>query len=279
MTRFARSQFFTVIAFVSVFAGLQASAQTEMDRRNTEVVQSVYLRTLSTPPSAALVSDAQTAFDLAMRSYGATDGRTADMAVNLGRALNHTTQHQAAVPLLESALSIYAEEGTGTELRAAIAEYQLGVALQGAGNADGAVQAYTKALAVLEPSFLRLSAETGFVVEALRIAGGEDAVRAAQAQARNAAAAPRQQPKPTLSIPPIYPPDESLASVDGWVLLDYRLWPDGSVRDVYVLAASPESVFDISAAMALMQWQFEPQVNPATNSAGHYQLNVAFNTP
>lgn len=264
-----------LIAIATPLSAVTANAQTEIERRNSDVVQDVYLRTLSTPPSTALVSDAQTAFDLAMRTYGATDGRTADMAVNLGRALNHTDQNQAAVPLLESALSIYADGGADNRLRAAVAQYELGVALHGAGNSEAAVEAYTQAFGVLEPTFRRLSAETGFVVDALRAAGGEEAVRAARAQAQGATSVSGAQPKPTLSIPPIYPPDESLASVDGWVLLDYRLWPDGSVRDVYVLAGSPDSVFDISAAMALLQWRFEPQANPA----GHYQLNVAFQAP
>lgn len=262
-----------LIAIASLCSALTVSAQTEMEQRNTDVVQSVYLRTLSVTPSAALVRDAQTAFDLAMRSYGATDGRTADMAVNLGRALNGTAQHKAAVPLLESALSIYADGGEDARLRAAVAQYELGVALAGAGDASAAVGSYTKAFMVLEPTFRRLSADTEFLRDGLRAAGGDEAVRAAESQARGATSVSGSQPKATLSLPPIYPPDESIASVDGWVLLDYRLWPDGSVRDVYVLAASPESVFDISAAMAMMQWRFEPQ----SDSSAHYQLNIAFN--
>jgi len=249
-----------------------ALAQTEMEQRNTDVVQSVYLRTLSVTPSAAQVSDAETAFDLAMSGYGATDGRTADMAVNLGRALNGTQQYQAAVPLLESALSIYADLGNDARMRAAVGRYELGVARIGTGDNAAAVEALTSAFADLEPTFRRLSADTGFIREALSAAGGTEAVRAAEAEAAQAAPLTSSQPKATLSIPPIYPPDESLTSVDGWVLLDYRLWPNGSVRDVYVLAASPQSVFDISAAMALMQWRFEPQ----TNASAHYQLNVAF---
>lgn len=271
--------FLGLLIAISLMSGSQisfaqsATSPAEMERRNTEVVQSVYLRTLSVAPSTALVRDAQTAFDLAMRSYGATDGRTADMAVNLGRALNGTQQHQAAVPLLESALSIYSDLGSTAKLRAAVAQYELGLALNGTGESNAAVDYYTKALVVLEPTFRRLSAETGFIIDALRSAGGDGAVRAAQDQARNAESVSGAQPKATLSIPPIYPPDESLAAVNGWVLLDYRLWSDGSMRDVFVLAASPENVFDISAAMALMQWRFEPQAD----STAHHQLNVAFN--
>lgn len=263
---------FIALSFTSLAAS-PGFSQSETDQRNTDVVQSVYLRTLSVAPSAALVSNAQMAFDLAVRSYGATDSRTADMAVNLGRALNGTGQNEAAVPLLESALSIYDEDGDQSKLRSALAHYQLGVAHSGTGNADAAVAALTTAYAVLEPNVRRLSADTAFVRQALQAAGGSSAVSAAEAAAARATPMITTPPKPTLQIPPIYPPDESAGSIDGWVLLDYRLWPDGSVRDVYVLAASPENVFDISAAMALQQWRFESP----SDANQHHQLSVAFN--
>ena len=60
-------------------------------------------------PSTGLVREAQSALDLAERSYGATDGPTADMAVNLGHGLNDAEQYDVAVSVLQSALSIYDE--------------------------------------------------------------------------------------------------------------------------------------------------------------------------
>ena len=91
-----------------------------MERRNTEVVQSVCLRTLSVAPSTGLVREAQSALDLAERSYGATDGRTPDMAVNLGRGLNDAEEYDVAVSVLQSALSIYDETGGDTNLRTVV---------------------------------------------------------------------------------------------------------------------------------------------------------------
>jgi hypothetical protein len=91
-----------------------------MERRNTEVVQSVCLRTLSVAPSTGLVREAQSALDLAERSYGATDVRTADMAVNLGRGLNDAEEYGVAVSVLQSALSIYDETGGDTSLRTVV---------------------------------------------------------------------------------------------------------------------------------------------------------------
>lgn len=261
-------------AFLFMGASVNPSiAQSDAEQRNTDVVQSVYLRTLSVDPSANLVSNAQMAFDLAVRSYGATNSRTADMAVNLGRALNGTGQNEASIPLLESALSIYEDGSDDADLRSAIAHYELGIAHAGSGDSAAAITSLTQAYANLAPTFKRLSADTTYIRDALLAVGGQEAVRSAEEKAASAAPITRTQPKPKLQIPPIYPPDESASGIDGWVLLDYRLWPDGRVRDVYVLAASPQNVFDISAAMALMQWQFEA---PSTPNA-HNQLNVAFN--
>jgi hypothetical protein len=249
-----------------------AFAQSEMDRRNTAVVQSVYLRTLSVAPSDALVREAQSALDLAERSYGATDGRTADMAVNLGRALNGTSQCATAIPVLQSALSIYTEKSGGTGLRTAMAQYELGRSHVGAGNTEAAISALTDAYSTIEPTFRNLSTDVGFIRNALLMAGGTNAVNAAEIKARGIAApAPPAQPKATVRIPPVYPPDAPGGK--GWVLLDYRLWPDGAVRDVVVLAADPPVVFDISAVMALSNWRFEP----TNDTASHHQLSIVFN--
>ena len=172
----------------SLFVTGASQAQSDMDRRNTEVVQSVYLRTLSVAPSDDLVREAQNALDLAVRSYGATASRTADMAVVLGRALNGTGQSDAAVSALESALSIYDESASDTRLRTAIARYELGRAQIGVGNNEAAVTTLTEAYTLIEPLFRNLAADTDFIREALRAAGGESAVSAAVQRARNATA-------------------------------------------------------------------------------------------
>ena len=257
--------------FTGLFMAGENLAQSDMDRRNTEVVQSVYLRTLSVAPSDDLVREAQNALDLAVRSYGATASRTADMAVVLGRALNGTGQFDAAVSALESALSIYGDTNSDTRLRTAIARYELGRAQAGVGDNASAVSTLTEAYTVIEPLFRNLAADAVFIRDALRTAGGESAVNAAVQRARNATAPViSPQPEAVVRVPPIFPPDVSINK--GWVLLDFRLWPDGTVRDVVVLAADPPTVFDISAAMALSFWQFEP----TANSGAHHQLSIAF---
>lgn len=269
LTRLTRSISAAALMCVTVLSG--AVAQSDAERRDTASVQQVYFRTLSTPASVSVVGDAQLALDLAIGAFGATAGRTADMALNLGRALNATQQFDAALSTLNSAKSIYEDLGADATLRAAVTDYEIGVALMGTGDMDGATKVLTEAYAMLAPTFAQLSADADYVRAALQMAGGPDAVAAARqiASARAAVSAP--QPKTTLRVPPIYPPDAP-DSEPGWVLLDYRVWPDGSVRDVFVLAGKPEGVFDISAAMALTLWRFEPSIDPTR----HYQLNVAF---
>ncbi len=245
-----------------------ARAQSDAERSATADIQQAYFRTLSAPPSQYLVDDAQRAFDMTMAAYGATAGRTADMAVNLGRALNATQQYDAAASALESAVTIYRDQGSDAVLRRAVAQYELGVALMGQGDMTRASAALTDAYSVLQPTFSTLSADANNVRAALEMAGGADAIAAARQ-----AASPvpdTRQPEPAVKIPPVYPPDAG--NVGGWVLLDYRLWPDGTVRDVFVLAGHPQGVFDISAATALTYWRFKTPVD----AAKHYQLNVAF---
>ncbi len=261
----------SVIALLWATAIPSAMAQSDNERRDTASVQQVYFRTLSTPASVSVVRDAQLALDLAAGAFGATSGRTADMALNLGRALNATQQFDAALSTLNSAKSIYADLGDDAALRAAVTDYELGVALMGTGDMDGAADVLTDAYVVLAPTFARLSADADHVRAALQMAGGPDAVAAARQAAAASGPVAAPQPKTALQVPPIYPPDAP-DSEPGWVLLDYRMWPDGSVRDVFVLAGKPEGVFDISAAMALTLWQFETPVD----TSRHYQLNVAF---
>lgn len=55
---------------------------------------------------------------------------------------------------------------------------------------------------------------------------------------------------------PAYPRAARLAGVQGWIELNYRIAPDGRVRDIQVLAAEPAGVFDAAARSALRDWRF-----------------------
>ena len=64
------------------------------------------------------------------------------------------------------------------------------------------------------------------------------------------------------------------AGVEGNVELEYSIAADGAVRDIQVLHASPEGVFNAAAQAALSQWRFE---QPDATAAGQrYRQNFAF---
>lgn len=75
-------------------------------------------------------------------------------------------------------------------------------------------------------------------------------------------------------VPPIYPQRALSAHVEGNVELEYSIGTDGTVRDVQVLHARPEGVFDAVAQAALSQWRFEPAVG--VNAYTRYTQNFAF---
>jgi bla regulator protein blaR1 len=75
-------------------------------------------------------------------------------------------------------------------------------------------------------------------------------------------------------VPPVYPHRARTSGVEGNVELQYSIGADGSVRDVQVLHAQPEGVFDAAALAALSQWRFEPSARLDANA--RYTQHFAF---
>jgi TonB family protein len=63
-------------------------------------------------------------------------------------------------------------------------------------------------------------------------------------------------PKKIRDVRPVYPPDAREAGVQGVVILDVLIAPDGTVGDAKVLRSIP--LLDQAALDALRQWEFEP---------------------
>ncbi|MCK7595501.1 M56 family metallopeptidase [Pseudomarimonas salicorniae] len=57
---------------------------------------------------------------------------------------------------------------------------------------------------------------------------------------------------------PDYPRPARLANVEGWVELSYRIDLDGRVREVKVIEAQPEGMFEAASRSALRSWRFPP---------------------
>ncbi len=75
-------------------------------------------------------------------------------------------------------------------------------------------------------------------------------------------------------VPPVYPERAMSARVEGTVELQYSIGADGSVRDVQVLHAQPEGVFNAAALAALSQWRFEASSN--LDAKARYTQHFAF---
>ena len=52
--------------------------------------------------------------------------------------------------------------------------------------------------------------------------------------------------------------------VEGRVLVEFTVQPNGSVGAVRVVSAAPEKIFDDAALAAVKRWRFEPVAAPVT---------------
>jgi protein TonB len=59
---------------------------------------------------------------------------------------------------------------------------------------------------------------------------------------------------------PVYPTQALRNGTRGWVELEFTIAPNGTVRDIQVIAAEPRGVFDSAASEAVAAWRFRPRV-------------------
>ena len=75
---------------------------------------------------------------------------------------------------------------------------------------------------------------------------------------------------------PVYPAQALRARTRGWVELEFTVTPTGSVRDVEVVNAEPEGVFDAAATQALTQWRFQPRLVNGRGVAQRTSVTLRF---
>ena len=75
---------------------------------------------------------------------------------------------------------------------------------------------------------------------------------------------------------PVYPAQALRARTRGWVELEFTVTPTGSVRDVEVVNAEPEGVFDAAATQALIQWRFQPRLVNGRGVAQRTSVTLRF---
>lgn len=64
---------------------------------------------------------------------------------------------------------------------------------------------------------------------------------------------------PLVTIPPDYPPEALRQGTEGWVLVEFTITAEGSVRDAVVVRSDPPGVFDESALRAIVRWRYNPR--------------------
>ncbi|XQW84038.1 energy transducer TonB [Thalassotalea piscium] len=82
---------------------------------------------------------------------------------------------------------------------------------------------------------------------------------------------------PIVKVAPIYPRRAQSRGIEGFVIVEFTVTTNGSVRDPFVVKAQPEGVFDRAALDAALKFKYKPRVvdGTATEVAG-VQNKISF---
>ena len=64
-----------------------------------------------------------------------------------------------------------------------------------------------------------------------------------------------------MKVEPIYPQELRFRRIQGEVLVEFIVTPEGMVSDPRVIKSSPEGSFDRTALRAIRRWRFQPRAN------------------
>ncbi|MCI0400676.1 MAG: TonB family protein [Gammaproteobacteria bacterium] len=92
----------------------------------------------------------------------------------------------------------------------------------------------------------------------LRITGGPylGDTYAAVSDALAGPAAFDKDVRPTLKIPPVYPPQALRSGIEGVVTVEFTIAKNGTVKDPIIVEAKPEKIFDRAVLRAISKWKF-----------------------
>ena len=77
-------------------------------------------------------------------------------------------------------------------------------------------------------------------------------------------------------MPPQYPYRAARQGIEGWVKVSFLITEQGLVKDVVVMDAKPEGVFDHAALRAVMKWRFKPRIEDGKPIATRAEQTVNF---
>lgn len=67
--------------------------------------------------------------------------------------------------------------------------------------------------------------------------------------------------KPVMRVEPRFPVGAAAARTEGYVVAEFDIQPDGSVKNVQIIKSVPALAFDVAAIQALEQWKYSPSAN------------------
>jgi TonB family protein len=67
--------------------------------------------------------------------------------------------------------------------------------------------------------------------------------------------------EPTVRIEPRYPIKAVEQKIEGYVVAEFDIKPDGSVENVKIIKAVPENMFEKESVRALQQWAYSPSAS------------------
>lgn len=65
---------------------------------------------------------------------------------------------------------------------------------------------------------------------------------------------------PLVRVNPLYPPRAQARGVEGWVLVEFTISPQGTTKEVIVIDADPKGYFERAAVNAVKKYRYKPRI-------------------
>jgi protein TonB len=85
-----------------------------------------------------------------------------------------------------------------------------------------------------------------------------------------------EPPQPLARLKPIYPPQARMRRIEGLVVVEFVVAPDGTVRGVEVITSQPGNLFVDAAVRAIRNWRFTPGAKEGRAVATRVRQKVEF---
>ncbi len=65
---------------------------------------------------------------------------------------------------------------------------------------------------------------------------------------------------PMVRVQPMYPPEAAQRRIEGWVVVEFTITENGSVKNPRVVDAHPSSIFNHAALRSIRKWKYKPKI-------------------